>query len=306
MKIYAVIVTYNAMRKSWIEKCLRSLQESTVPIIPIVIDNGSSDETGEFVPSHFPEAIWLPQEKNLGFGQANNVGLRYALEHEADYVLLLNQDATIGSKAIEEMLPHCDDKAIISPIHLNGEGTKLDNGFRYCLRQSCDELLDDFLAKHHLKEVYSVPDSHVPAACWFLTRKIIETIGGFNPLFFHYGEDENYILRGKYHKVGMRICPSATMCHDRNEHGNINTFNRHLSRRLLLTAATNINFSFCRFLLEMVRILKDNYTVLLPQHQYRIGSGFMDVVWIITHAWKIRCSRNKEKKAGATWLYPDA
>ena len=74
MIIYAIIVTYNAMRRSWIERCLDSLRGSSVPVTPIVIDNGSTDETRTFVPQRYPEAVWLPQEKNLGFGQANNIG----------------------------------------------------------------------------------------------------------------------------------------------------------------------------------------------------------------------------------------
>ena len=100
LNIYAVIVTYNGMK--WVERCLDSLRQSTYPITPIVIDNLSTDGSKEYIPSHFPEVIWLPQEKNLGFGQGNNVGMRYALEHDADYVLLLNQDAYLHKDSIKK------------------------------------------------------------------------------------------------------------------------------------------------------------------------------------------------------------
>ena len=101
IRIFTVIVTYNAMQSNWIDKCLRSLQNSTIASTAIVVDNGSTDGTCEYVPNTFPDAVWLPQNKNLGFGQANNIGIRYALKNNADYILLLNQDATISLTVME-------------------------------------------------------------------------------------------------------------------------------------------------------------------------------------------------------------
>ena len=86
VNIYVIIVTYNAMQ--WIDRCLGSLRQSSIPLTPIAIDNGSKDETVAYIRAHFPETILFVQEKNLGFGQGNNVGIRYALAHEATHVLL--------------------------------------------------------------------------------------------------------------------------------------------------------------------------------------------------------------------------
>lgn len=295
MKIYAVIVTYNAMRNSWIEKSLRSLQESTVSIIPIVIDNGSTDETREFVPSHFPEAIWLPQDKNLGFGQANNVGLRYALEHDADYVLLLNQDATIGHDAIEKMIVHSGNNYLFSPLHLNGDGSRLDYSFKKCLAVSDNSMLDDFLIRGKLHSIYTGPSREtccvIPAACWFVPISIIKTIGGFNPLFFHYSEDENYFRRLYYHHIGIMVCPQATMYHDRQVHGNLQMFNSNNILRKMLLVATDINLSFGQQIIWYLRIFKNSpkhFMVSLPQLIGKYG--------------KVRKSRRLEKGTGATWL----
>ena len=124
-KIYTIIVTYNAMQRNWIDRCLMSLQKSTVPTIPVLIDNGSIDGTREHIPTHYPDVVWLPQDRNLGFGQANNIGIRYALEHQADYVLLLNQDAAIDADTIFKMLEVSDGYSLISPVHLNGDGGQL-------------------------------------------------------------------------------------------------------------------------------------------------------------------------------------
>ena len=298
MKIFAVIVTYNAMRRSWIEKCLKSLQASTVPVLPIVVDNGSTDETAAYVTDHHPQAVFLPQHKNLGFGQANNVGIKYSMEHDADYVMLLNQDATLAPDAIEEMLPHCSDDCLLTPLHLNGEGIRLDASFRQCLLASGDTLLDDLLLKHPLSPVYAGPDVSsacvVPAACWFIPVAVIRKIGGFNPLFFHYGEDGNYAQRLHYHHIHTMICPAATMQHDRELHGDMQAFNRHRMRVLLLVDACDINISFFTCMIRWVRTLKNM--------RFRLFSWISGMCWLVMRSRRIYLARSKEKKIGTTWL----
>ena len=127
-KVYTILVTYNAM--PWIERCIGSLQASSMPTKVIVVDNHSADATMDFIRSHYPDIILLPQERNLGFGQANNIGIRYALEHDATHVLLLNQDAWIEEKMIETLLQYDDNNSLLSPIHLNGEGDAIDANFK--------------------------------------------------------------------------------------------------------------------------------------------------------------------------------
>ena len=179
MNIFSIIVTWNTMQRGWIDRCLQSLQASTVPITAIVVDNLSTDGTREYLPAHYPDTIWLPQDRNLGFGQANNVGIRYALEHQADYVLLLNQDAALAPDAIEKMLAVSDGESLLSPLHLNGDGTRIDELFRYSLRQSVNLMADDLLIRYQLSPSYE--SAEICAACWFMPVALIRKIGGFNP-----------------------------------------------------------------------------------------------------------------------------
>ena len=92
-EILTIVVTCNGMK--WIERCLRSVRASAVPSDVMVIDNASEDGTPDWVREHFPEAIVSCSRDNLGFGAANNIGLRYALAHSYRYVYLLNQDAWV-------------------------------------------------------------------------------------------------------------------------------------------------------------------------------------------------------------------
>src|SRR5690606_31512456 len=57
----------------------------------------------------------------------------------------------------------------------------------------------------------------VNAAGWLLSRNILENIGGFDPIFFHYGEDDNYCQRAQYHGFKIGIVPNAFLLHDRED-----------------------------------------------------------------------------------------
>ncbi len=217
MKIFVVIVTYNPAK--WIDKCFSSLRTSTVPINIIVIDNCSKDGSQEIIKTKYPEVDVLLSEKNLGFGKANNIGIKKAYDSGADYVLLLNQDAWIESNTIEKLIEYHQkntDFDIMSPIHLDGSGNNLDYNFStYINSTDCKNLISDIYMSQIKSKLYEV--KFVNAAAWLMTRKCIETVGGFNPLFYHYGEDNNYIDRLHFHGLKIGICPIAKMYHDREQ-----------------------------------------------------------------------------------------
>lgn len=299
-KVFTVIVTYNAMHRQWIDRCMKSLSESTVPTEVIIVDNGSTDGTREHVPQAYPDAIWMPQEKNLGFGQANNLGIKYALEHDADYVLLLNQDAALAPDALEKMLAASDGASLLSPLHLNGDGTRIDEMFRYSLKLSDNTMNDDLLIRHKLEKSYE--SGEICAACWLMPVALIKKIGGFNPLFFHYSEDNNYYHRMVYHGIKTLLVPDTFMYHDRLLQGNMQVFNRHRLRRDLLLEACNINQGFIKCLFRWMKILIRCYHKDLRQGQYRVGAFICQMFWLIGHSRSIFNSRKKEKEPGSNWL----
>lgn len=288
------------MHRQWIDHCLQSLAHSSIPLHPIVIDNLSTDGTKEHVSTHYPDVIWLPQESNLGFGQANNIGIRYALQEKADYILLLNQDATIAPDAVEKMLAVSDGQSLLSPLHLNGDGTALDFIFRNSLKRSDNSMLDDYIVSHRLQDHYLTGE--ICAACWFMPARLLHEIGGFNPLFFHYGEDNNYYQRLVYHGIKTIVVTQATMCHDRLVFGNIQAFNHHQLRRDLLVIACNINMSFSLRIANYMRIFTRCYLYDLKKRKYIPGGFLKELTWLLFHLTAIRKSRKIEKKTGSHWL----
>lgn len=298
MKIYTVIVTYNAMQ--WIDRCLQCLRDSSITTIPVIIDNLSTDGTRDYIPSHYPEVVLLPQDRNLGFGQGNNVGIRYALEHEADYVLLLNQDAYIHSDSLQLMLEQSDGKSLLSPVHLNGDGSKLDKMFRFLIKETDNRIIDDILVGGSLAKSYIV--GRISAACWFLPAAVIRRIGGFNPLFFHYSEDDNYLCRLKYHGINTVLVPLAKVNHDRGEHGNVAVFNAKKLHRDILLIACDINRTFPTRIKAYLRRLYECYAWELPVRSYIPFAWSREILWLLLNKSRINYSRKQEMREGQVWL----
>lgn len=211
MKLYIIIITYNGM--PWIQNCLEGCNGYEI----VVVDNGSTDGTVNFISENFPKIHLMPQELNLGFGQANNLGISYAMEQGADYAFLLNQDAYVKEGCIQKLInvqKNNPDYGILSPIHLDGKGERLDKNFsNYVAYRYNPYFYSDFVLKKPLQEIYEVP--FVNAAGWLLSKDILETVGGFDPIFFHYGEDDNYCQRAKYHGFKIGIVPTVFLEHDR-------------------------------------------------------------------------------------------
>lgn len=216
-KVFVIVVTYKG--KQWYDHCFTSLRESTMPVQIIVVDNASNDGTVEYVKKNYPEIILLENKENLGFGRANNRGMRYALDHECDYVFLLNQDTWIEKDVIEKLVNvHAmhGEYGILSPLHVAPDGYQLnmliDDGKSQYFKNL--EMVSD-LCFGVTKEVY--PVVYVNAAAWLLPRKTLETVGGFDPIYFHYEEDDDYLNRVHYHKLNVGVCLQARIVHDHSK-----------------------------------------------------------------------------------------
>lgn len=212
MKVFVIIVTYKG--KQWYDRCFGSLRQSTIPVQTIVVDNASDDGTVEYIKEHYPEIILIESKENLGFGKANNKAMRYALDHNCDYVFLLNQDTWIEPDAIEKLVRIHREKpafGVLSPMHICPDGKSLYIQIEDGKTDHGNKLLADCYF-NQLEDVY--PFSYVNAAAWLLPRNTLEVVGGFDPIFSHYGEDDDYLNRLRYHGLMLGLCPKVRIVHD--------------------------------------------------------------------------------------------
>jgi len=217
MKICSIVVTYNG--ELWVDKCFGSLSNSSIPDHKIIaIDNGSKDNTITVIKEKYPLVDIVINDENLGFGKANNIGIKKAIECGADYIFLLNQDAWVESDTIEKLISYSFDNkeyAILAPVRKNTNGKIEFDVLRNIVDKGAKDLLSDLFNRKVLKNVYNI--DFIGAAAWLLTKETLVRVGGFDTIFFHYGEDNDYCKRTLLTNLKIGICPNCVIVHDTGE-----------------------------------------------------------------------------------------
>jgi GT2 family glycosyltransferase len=298
MIIYSIVVTYNG--SYWIRKCLNSLLSSTQRTAIVVVDNGSADDTLSILENEYPDIIVCKQAKNLGFGKANNVGIKIAVENKADYVFLLNQDAWVKEDCIASIL-NCTQKnnyGIIAPFQLNYDGNGIEKYFNnYILGNECGTYISD-LYFNQVLEMY--PLNFVHAAGWFINVSCINAVGYFDELFFHYGEDNDYIQRLHYKKLKVGICTNAIMYHFGSNDGlnKDNALRFSIISKMLMLKNPSANFTGA-----IIIFFKNTFdsitTSLLARNFSQIKMDWKVFVNILKKIKKIKKSRKEQVKINA-------
>lgn len=233
-KITVVIVTYNGSK--WLYKLLQTVIDSSIDLHIIVIDNASTDNSVAII-EKFSEVHLIKSAINLGFGKANNLGIKLALEQQSDFVFLLNQDTWVFKQSIENLVQAAQqypEIGVLSPMHLSCNEINLDTNFETYYKRS-----------YHAIDNKVVEVPFVNAAAWLVSAKCLQKVGFFEPLFNHYGEDRNFCDRVLYHKFKIGILKSASIVHDRIISKNFNKMVLQ-SEYTVLNSLLNINTSLLK------------------------------------------------------------
>lgn len=302
-KIFVIIVTYKGKR--WYDKCFGSLRESTIPVQTIVVDNTPGDEDATYIKEHFPEVHIIKTNDNLGFGKANNIAMRYALDHGCDYVFLLNQDAWIESDTFERLVAihqRHPEYGLLGPVQVNAEKTKvLDGVIQFLINpDNCNKQLFSDLIMDKAKEIY--PVAEINAAAWLLPRKTLEMVGGFDPIFLHYGEDWNYLSRVLYHGMKVGLTPHIHVVHDCVERVEQAKGYEMNFDKWLLQRAADIQYPDT-IVDDMMRIYRrEAIGKLLMGHKLTFKRAKESYLYLKEHKEIIIASRKQNKKKDASWL----
>ncbi len=212
-----VVVNYNG--RHHLEKCLPSLERSVPRAAEVIlVDNGSSDDSVEWVRASHPSVRVLPMGANLGFGEANRRG---ALEARGDTLVLLNSDTVVEEGWLAPLLAalyeepevaaSCSTlRLLATPELLNGLGGGMsrlayafDHGFRFPY-----EPWTPGSGEPRRRDVL-----FPTAAAMAMRRREFFEYGGFDPTFFMYHEDVD--LGWRLWLLGRRVvvCRDSVVAH---------------------------------------------------------------------------------------------
>jgi len=199
MKIGIVVINWNGL--NLLKKYLKSIIDNSENSTVYVIDNNSSDESIFYLRQNFKEVEIISLEKNYGFAEGYNQGLKKVKE---DYVCIINNDILVTKdwlSPIREKL-HKHPQSIIQPniLDINNDeffeyagasGGFIDKyGYPFCRGRIFNTLEKD--GGPH-------PDSKIfwaSGACFFISKKIFYDIGGFDKRFFAHMEEIDLCWRG--------------------------------------------------------------------------------------------------------------
>ncbi len=197
-ELTVIVVTYNSAH------CIEGLTPALSSLRHVmVVDNASEDGTPETVAAQLPHATILRNDRNLGFGAANNRALQKVTTR---YALLLNPDCLPTLTALSQLLEAATqfpDAAIIAP-HLTNKDGKPEVNYRW---------------------PYSHWDSQGPGATapccvgficgavMLFNMEVMREIGFFDETFFLYYEDEDLCQRAFMAKKPMVIMPDIRLTH---------------------------------------------------------------------------------------------
>ena len=209
--ISVVVLNWNGGRI--VEKCLMSLRDqSYYPLEIIVVDNASTDKSIDLIRKRFPEVKLIVNDKNLGFGGGNNVGIRAS---HGEYIMILNNDARLDPDCIKELKRSIEkDKqygASASKIFLDGKKNLLDAAgitiYQDGLAIGRGRLENaDYYRKE--EEVFFASG----CACLF-RKEMLDDIGLFDEEFFAYADDTDMGWRARLAGWKCIYNPKAVVYH---------------------------------------------------------------------------------------------
>lgn len=211
--VFAILVNYNTPLLT--QECIDSLKKSTYQNIHIiVVDNGSIDDSSVQL-SKVGGIVFLHSNQNLGFSGGNNIGIKYALEHDADYIMLLNNDTIIDPNMVRILLENNNGENITIPKiyyfpkgnkHIWAAGGELVKFDSDAIQRGLNELDNG--------QYNSASNISFCCGCCFLTSaQIWKKIGLLREEYFLYCEDTDFSVRLKQNDVKVRYIPEAVMWH---------------------------------------------------------------------------------------------
>lgn len=231
MKIAVVVLNFNGIQDT-LQCIYRVMQQKLAgfSIEIIIVDNASIDGSVEKIKQKFPHIHLLLNSENLGFAEGNNIGIKYALKKDVDFILILNNDTVLE----ESMILRCVEAAASEPkggifgpkiYFTKGKethkskyqksdlgnviwyaGGKIDWDHVSASHRGVDEV-DKGQYNEKIKTTF------VSGCAMFVRRSVFEKVGLFDKKYFMYFEDVDLCIRARKKGFEALYIPSAVLWH---------------------------------------------------------------------------------------------
>ncbi len=220
MKTSVVILNWNG--RNFLEKFLPAvLEHTTLPDTEIVVaDNGSTDESVNYLHAHFPTVRLVVLDQNYGFAE----GYNRALQHiQAEYYVLLNSDVEVTAGWLEPLVAQMDTHPNVAACqpkikayhnkpyfeHAGAAGGMIDMlGYPFCRGRIMHYTEQDHRQYDNVADVL-----WASGACLCVRAEVFHTVGGFDGEFFAHMEEIDLCWRLKSRAYDIQCIPQSTVYH---------------------------------------------------------------------------------------------
>ncbi len=211
MRASVILVNYNG--RSHLERCLPSVLSALTPEDEVLmVDNGSTDGSADWVTERFPSVRLVRTAANRGFGAGCNLGARHA---RGKYLVFLNPDTTVVPGWLDALLIPLSDPqvALVTPCilrmddsgRINAAGNGVHpTGLAFCRGAGMPP------------EAFPVPENvaAISGAAFSVRREVWDALGGMDETFFLYVEDTDLSWRAQLAGYRCLYVPEMGVYHD--------------------------------------------------------------------------------------------
>lgn len=224
MKIDVSIIIVNYKTPVLLKNCISSIFDKSeeVDFEIIVVDNDSNDGSEALIKGSFPTVKYIQSGSNLGFGKANNLGVRIA---KGRNIFFLNSDTILLNNAVKILSDYLDENPKVGVCGGNLFDERLKNIHSFSPRfpgiyTELDAILNGRLSKLKQNNTlqynalnYPIQVAYICGADMMVKASVLKEVGVFDPDFFLYFEETELSLRIKKQGYDLFNVPQAKIIH---------------------------------------------------------------------------------------------
>jgi GT2 family glycosyltransferase len=215
------VVTLNWNGRKFLEQFLPSVLASTYPSLQVIVaDNGSTDDSLEWLSIHHPSVVQLRSPVNEGFAKGYNTALKQV---QADYYVLLNSDVQVTPGWIEPVVRLMEAQARIAACqpkilsyhqpelfeYAGGSGGWIDDyGYPFCRGRIFDSCEKDEGQYNDASPVF-----WASGCAMFVKAAVYHEMNGLDDLFFAHQEEVDLCWRMQLAGYLVYVCPASVVYH---------------------------------------------------------------------------------------------
>ena len=254
--VAVILVNFNGIKDSI--ECIKSINKSNIidQVKIIFVDNASANREDLIIKQMFPDIITLRSDINNGFSAGNNIGIKYAVNNNYQYIMLLNNDTVIETDLIDILRKKCDENTVTVPKMFyysqpdliwygGGRINKFTGNAEHINMNRIDNFYDE--------------DRNVTFAtgcCMMIASKTFKKIGLLEEKYFMYCEDTDFCIRLVQKDIKIVYLHDAKLWHKigKSTGGEISPFNvYYITRnRLYYNKIYRKNFNPCAYIYSLI------------------------------------------------------